>query len=114
MSNQNISLLTLTVQASGAVTAHRFVTPVRDQAVAGENAIGVAQSDAADGDQFPVDVLGTTLVESGAAIAEGALIESDASGRAITQSAGATLARLAPGASASAAGDLVEVVLIPN
>ena len=114
MSEQNISLLTLTVLAVGAITAHRFVTPVADQAVAGENAIGVAQSDAADGDLLPVDALGTTLVEVGAAVAEGALVESDADGRAITRTTGAILARVVPGASASGAGEKVEVMLIPN
>ena len=46
---QNLSLLTLSVVAVGAITQARFVTPAGDQAVAGENAYGVAVTDAADG-----------------------------------------------------------------
>lgn len=114
MSNQSISLLTLTVAASGAIAANRFVTPLQAQAGAGVNALGVARSAVADGELLAVDVLGTAVVESGAAIAAGALVESNASGQAITRSAGAILGRLAPGVSASGAGELIEIVLIAN
>lgn len=109
-----ISLLALTMTATGAITAHRFVTPAAALAGAGVNAQGVSDTEAAIGDKFAVHVLGTAIVETGAAIVAGALIECDATGRAITKAAGVTLARLAPGESADAAGRFVEVVLIPN
>lgn len=110
----NIALLALTAVATGAVTAARFVTPAGAQAGAAANTLGVARTDAAIGQAFPVDVLGTAVVEAGAAIAAGAAVQTDAQGRAITRDAGPTVARLAPGSSAAAAGDLVEVILIPN
>lgn len=109
-----ISLLALTMTASGAITGQRFVTPAGAVAGAGVNAQGVAQTDAAIGDKLTVDVLGTAVVETGAAIAAGALVECDATGRAITKNAGVTLGRLAPGEVSTAPGQFVEVILIPN
>lgn len=110
-----IPLLTLTQIATGAIAEHRFVTHAGAQAGAGVNTLGVSHyAAAAAGDKIPVDVMGTTIVEAGAAIAAGALIETDASGRAITKAAGVTVARLAPGESSSAAGQMVEVILLPN
>lgn len=111
---QGISLLALTMMASAAVVANRFVTPAGAVAGAGVNAQGVAQTDAAIGEKFTATVIGTEVVETGAAIAAGALIECDATGRAITKAAGVTLARLAPGEVATAAGQFVEVILITN
>lgn len=111
---QKISLLALTANANGAITALRFVGHDGAVATAAGNALGVACTAAADGEDFPVDVIGTTVVEAGAAIAEGAEIEVGANGKAVTQSAGVTVARMAPGSSASADGDLVEVLLIAN
>lgn len=114
MASQSISLLALTVTAAGALTAHRFVGTDLNQAGAGANAYGVARTDAAAGEQVAVDIAGTAVVEAGGAIAAGAAVEVDASGRAVTRSTGVTVGRLAPGASAAAAGDLVEVILIAN
>lgn len=109
-----ISLLALTMTASGAVTGHRFVTPAGALCGAGVNAQGVSDTDAAIGDKFATHVFGTAIIETGAAIAAGALIETDATGRAITKAVGVTVARLAPGESAAGAGEFVEVILIPN
>ncbi|MDB5802272.1 MAG: hypothetical protein JWL63_3211 [Rhodocyclales bacterium] len=109
-----IPLLSLPILASGVLVANRFVSPAGATAAAAGNSYGVNRTAAAIGDRVTLDVLGTTMVESGAAIAAGALIEADATGRAVTKSAGVTLGRLAPGESASAAGQLVEVILIPN
>ncbi len=111
---QSLSLLTLSVLAAGALTEARFVGPARVQAAAGENAYGVALTDAAIGEVLGVVNKGTAIVEAGAAIAAGALVQSDASGRAITKAAGITLGRLAPGEVAGAAGDMVEVILFDN
>lgn len=111
---QNKSNLTLTVLAAGAILAQRFVTPAGIQAGDGVNAYGVADSIAGVGERFPVINQGTAIVETGGAIAAGALVQSDAQGRAITKAAGLTLARLAPGEVATAAGQFVEVILIVN
>ena len=113
MSKQSISLLTLSIAASGAIVANRFVTPARDQAVADENTLGVATTEAADGDVLAVDVLGTAIVEAGAAVAAGATLKADANGKAITWvTSGAKVAVALDAASAD--GDFIEVLLIPN
>lgn len=113
MSYNKSPLLTLTVTAGGTIAAHRFVTAASAQAGADANALGVAQSAAVATEKIPVDVLGTTIVEAGAAVAAGATIKSDSTGRAITwvTSGG----RLAVALEAAAgAGEFIEVLLIPN
>ena len=114
MSQQNISLLTLSVKAAAVLAAQRFVSPTGGVATAAGNALGVSRSDTAIGDYAPVDVLGTALVIAGGAIAAGAAVEVGAAGAAVTLAAGKAVARLAPGAVALAANDVVEVILIPN
>lgn len=110
----NIALLTLTVSAVGSIGANRFVAPGGAQAGAGSNALGVSRYTVLTGEKLPVDVLGTTVVTAGAALAGGALLESDANGCAVPHANGVPVARVAPGDSAAGAGSLVEVVLIPN
>jgi hypothetical protein len=111
----NTPLLTLTIVATAALTAQRFVTAAGAQTGAGGNAIGVARYSGAIGDKVPCDVLGTTYVEAGAAIAAGALVASDASGRAITWASGVALGRVVPSdPGATAAGQFVEILQIPN
>lgn len=107
-------ILTLTATASGAVTRNRFVDAAGAIATAAGNAMGVADYDAEDGKPFAATVLGTAVVTAGAAIAAGAAIEVGADGKAVTLAAGTKVARLAPGSSALADGDQVEVFLIPN
>jgi hypothetical protein len=113
MRNAN-SVLTVSAILTGTVAADRFVSSALAQAGAGVNTYGVARTAGISGDVVPVMVLGTAIVEAGAAMSAGALVETDASGRAITKSTGVTVGRLAPGESASAAGQFVEVILIPN
>lgn len=113
MSKQAIDILTLTVTTTGAVTEARFVTVAGAQAGAAANALGVAKYAAAGANvPLPVTALGTAVVEAGAAVAAGALVEADANGRAITRVAGAILGRALQ--AAAAAGDFIEVMLIPN
>jgi len=114
MSRQNRPLLTLTLLLTGTVIADRFVTGAGAQTGAAGNAIGVTKTAGVSGERVPVVNLGTATVEVGAAIAANALVEADASGRAVTKSAGVTLGRLAPGEVAAAAGQFVEVILIQN
>lgn len=111
---QSISILTLSMIASGALTANRFVGTDNATAVAAGNTYGVTRTDGADGEIVPVDVLGTTLVEAGGVIAPGGAIEVGTGGKAVAKAAGVTVARLAPGQAAAADGKLVEVVLIQN
>lgn len=114
MSDQSRPVLTLTVTAAGAIGAHRFVTAAGAQAGADANAIGVARTAAAAaGDRIPVDVLGTASVEAGAAITAGATVKADAQGRAIAWATSGARLGVALEA-ATAAGQLIEVLLVPN
>lgn len=113
MAIQSTPILTLSVTASGAIVANRFVHPAGDQAVADENTLGVARTAADSGALVSVDVLGTTVVEAGAAIAAGATVKSNAAGKAITWAASGAKVGVAL-AAAGADGDLVEILLIPN
>lgn len=112
MGTQSISLLTLTLTAAAALTANRFVTHAGAVPAAGANVVGVTRSAAASGYATPVDVIGTAIVEASAAIAVGAAIETTNDGRAVTWSTGVTVARALQ--AATAAGDLIEVLLIAN
>lgn len=113
MSKQSIALLTLTIAASGAVVANRFVTPANAQAADGENTLGVATTAAANGDALAVEVLGTSIVETGAAVAAGATLKSDAAGRVIPWATSGAKVAVALQA-ATAAGEFIEVLLIQN
>lgn len=110
--SQARSLYTLALIAGGAIAAERFVAVAGTQAGAAANCWGVARSDAAIGEVVPVDAIGTAIVTAGAAVAANALIETDAQGRAITRTAGPIVARALQ--AAGAAGDRIEVMLIPN
>ena len=112
----NTPLLALTVvQVFHVNTWFALVTATGAQTGAGGNAIGVARYSGAIGDKVPCDALGTAYVEAGAAIAAGAQVGADSSGRAITWVSGAILGRVVPNdPGASAAGQFVETLLIPN
>lgn len=113
MSEQKKPLLTLTAIAAGAIAACRFVT--FGGAQGGENAValGVAATKAdAAGDAVPVDVLGTTTVEAGAAFAVGADLACDANGKAqATNGTTLTVVNARALEAAAADGDLVHVLL---
>lgn len=113
MSNQNISLLALTLMATSAIVAQRFVNAAGAQTGTDGNAIGVARSAAASGEAFTADTIGTSVVESGAAFAQGATLKANASGQAITWVTSGARVAVALEA-ATAAGQLVEVRLIDN
>lgn len=108
----NQGVCPITINASGAIVSHRFVGTNSAQAGAAANTLGVAGYDGADGDATTIDTLGVVSVEAGAAVAIGDLIETDASGRGITRTAGPIVARSLD--AAAAAGDFVRCVLIPN
>jgi hypothetical protein len=108
----NIAILTLTVKAAAALTANRAVTVAGAVPAAGAACIGVTRTAGATGDLVPVDALGTTMAEAGAAVAVGDALEVDNLGRVITLNTGVKVGRALQ--AASAAGKVIEVVLIPN
>lgn len=108
---QSRDLLTLTAIAAAALVAHRFVTAGGAvAAVDGTDAHGVTLSSAASGALTPVRVLGTAIVEAGAAITAGAVISCDSSGRAVAHAGSARRLGRALQA-AGAAGDRIEALL---
>ncbi len=113
MSHQSTPILALPVTLSGTVAANRFVTPAGAQAGADANTLGVARSAGVSGEKITVDVLGTAIVEAGAAISAGATLETDASGRGVTWATSGPKVGIALQA-ASGAGVFIEVLLIPN
>lgn len=114
---QKTPILTLTSICTVAVEAERFVDFDGSQCdVAGAKPMGVSVNKAAIGEPFPVDVLGTTKVRTGAAIALGAKgltpVKTDATGKAIAQAGAGEIAGFALQA-AGAADALIEVLLTP-
>lgn len=106
------SVQALTVRATGNVTAHRGMTLAGAAAGAGVNG-AIARSSGVAGDLITVDVLGTAVAEAGAALATaGTALEFDAQGRVITASTGKVIGRSV--GTATGAGDLLEILLIPN
>jgi len=112
------------MQASAALTKFRFVKQTGAQTVAPvaastERPLGVVQVDvsvaeAALGKSVAVSTEGIMWVEAGAAIALGARVMSDATGRAITAAtAGNQPVGVARGA-VGAAGELCPVELMPG
>ena len=101
-------LLAVTILAAAALSRFRLVDFSGNPAAAGERALGVAVTDFDAGEQAGVATHGELLVEAGAAVAAGAQVESDASGRAVTISTGVAfgVARDA----AAAAGDIIRVL----
>ena len=103
---------TIGVTAAATILQGQAVTAAGAVATAAGNAVGVAETDAASGDRVPVTALGTGIAIAGAAVAVGAALEVGTTGRLITRSAGATVGRALT--AAAAAGDQIEVLLIPN
>jgi hypothetical protein len=110
---QAIPLLTLALTLSATVSANRFVTPAGAHAGAGANTLGVARSGGVSTEKVPADILGTAVVEAGAAVAVNDTLSSDSTGRAVTWATSGAKVALALEA-ATAAGQFIEVLLIPN
>lgn len=111
--SQNTSLLTLSVMLTASIAACRFITPLGAPAGADANTLGVTRSAGATAEKVSVDVIGTAIVEAGAAIAAGATLKSDSLGRAITWATSGAKVGLAL-EPATTAGQLIEVLLIDN
>lgn len=111
----NIAILTLTVAAAGALAASRAVTQAGAYAAAGGKTFGVTRTSAeAAGDLVPVDVLGTAIVETGAAVAFDADLMVDAQGRVVPLTAGSKYPVGRAMQAAGSAGAFIEVLLLPG
>lgn len=111
--SQKVPLLTLSVVAAALVAADRFITGAGVYPAAGAGARGVAATDAAAiGDLVPVDVLGTSVVTAGAAIAKDAKVQIGTDGKVITLAAGVAVGVALEAAASD--GDKIEIFLIPN
>lgn len=85
MSQQGIVILALPCVANGAVQVYRGVGYNDAQATsAGQKIKGVARRSAANGTEFEVATIGSHPWESGGAIAVGAALVVDSSGRVVT------------------------------
>ncbi len=113
MSKQSVSLLALPLMLSATVAASRFVTPAGAQAGAGANTFGVSRSDGIAGERITTDVIGTAVVQVGAAVDKDATLKSDANGKAIAWATSGAKVAIALEA-ATAADQFIEVLLIPN
>lgn len=113
---------TLTCHASAAVTGRRFVNvsgAPTDEAptvatATTADALGVAAQDAAAGEKVTVFTVGHLAVEAGGAVAAGARVTVDASGRAIAATGGAGVTVPFVGKAtraAAAAGDVISVFI---
>jgi hypothetical protein len=115
MSRQSISLFSLAVKAAAALTAHRMVTAAGAVPAAGAACLGPTASAAATGDLVNVHILGTALVEAGAEITANQYLAADNQGRVVPYTDGnVCVGQAAPGAVASGAGVLLEVLLIQS
>jgi hypothetical protein len=101
-------LLTVTIAAAAALTRFRFADYSGNVAGAGERVLGVPTTNFDTGEQASVATHGEILVEAGAAIAAGAEVESDASGRAVTKTTGVAFGVTRD--AAAAAGDIIRVL----
>lgn len=118
--NQGIS--SLTGYATAAITRRRFVRftaanfAATQVAAASEIADGVAtEGQSTVGGALEVQTDGVAIVEAGAAIAAGAEVTSDASGRAVAAASGNVSHGKMVGAAAGAAGEFIQIKLkTPN
>lgn len=111
----NISTLTLTVAAAAALASCRFVTQAGAYPAAGAAAFGVTRtSAAAAGDLVPVDVQGTTIVETGDAVTKDGALMVDATGRVVPLTVGSKAPVARALEAAGAAGAFIEVLLVPS
>jgi predicted RecA/RadA family phage recombinase len=110
--NATRAILTHGVVAAVAMSAHRAISYTGAIPAAGGPMMGVTISDASAGNRVPVEMLGISEIAVGAAVAAGAALELDATGRAVTLAAGTKIGRAM--ASASAADQVILFNIIPS
>lgn len=106
------SIYTDTITAAVVISENLAVDYVGNIATAAAAMMGIAVTDAAIGDDFAVDQIGTAVATAGAAIADGAELEVGANGKLVTKAAGVVVARARQAAAAD--GDLLEVFMLPK
>jgi hypothetical protein len=106
-----IGLLQKTTIATATATQYRGMQ-VSGAAVTAGGAGYPAATGGVIGDAIPLTLVGVAIGEAGAAVAFGAALEFDASGRYITRTTGITVARALT--AASAAGAQMEILVITN
>ena len=109
--NTKIQVLVLSVIASQDVEAHRAIDQDGSYTALGGSSFGVSDTRAYAGDQLALDVLGTSILEAGAAITKGDLLQVGANGKYVTKTTGQTVARAM--ADAAADGSVFEALLLP-
>src|SRR5574344_25560 len=102
-------LLIDSIKATANLPKQRFVGFDGGICTAGAKAYGVCDVETESGQQAPIGVLGILLVEAGGAIAQGASVTSDATGKAVavtsTEKANGTALD-----AATAAGEVIRIV----
>lgn len=111
--SQKLALLTLSVAATAAISAERFVTESGAHAAPGEDCLGVSCTSGAVGEMLPVDVIGTTIVTAGGTFSKTDGLAVGANGKAVAAADGDVIVARAL-QDASGDGVRVEVLLIPN
>lgn len=113
MAASGIDILTIGLTASAAIAQYQPVQATGAPAAAAGNAVGFARVGVASGERVPVTVQGTTIAIAGAAITAGALVEVGTTvTQVVTRSAGVSIGRALT--AAAAAGDQIEVLILPN
>jgi Uncharacterized conserved protein (DUF2190) len=106
------NLFGINITATANLLSNRFVSQSGGIPAAGANTLGVVKYPVNSGTLAVVNVLGTSLVEAGGAIAQYATIGTDSVGRAVTWTTGAKVGLCL--AATAASGDITEILLIPN
>lgn len=108
------TLMAVGLTSTAALAQYQPVQATGAPATAAGNAVGFAMTPAgASGVRVPVAVLGTTIAVAAGAISAGALLEvASTVTQVTTKSAGVAIGRALT--AASAAGDLIEVLILPN
>ena len=101
-------LLTTSLLAAAALSARRFAGFDGNPCAAGVKPLGVTELDTDAGNMAPVNVMGIVLVEAGAAVAQGAEVQADATSRAITKAAGVSAGTALD--AATAAGEIIRIL----
>lgn len=110
----NIALLALTVTAAATLAANRFIEQDGTYPTAGGKAYGVTRHDAVTGDLITCDILGTTIVACGAAVAKDDPLMVDATGRVVPLAGSAKQAVGRAMEAGSGADVLIEILLLPS
>lgn len=100
MSTQKKPLLTITRNATATISKFLAVTATGAIASAGGDAVGFATHDAAIGEDFAVDVLGTTTGIAGATLSTGARVQVGTGGKLVAHTTGVSIGVLLFAASA--------------